>query len=247
MAFITTEVAGGHVLGTESGLERVASSPQLLELLSRYCVTDGKPEACFVGIPSIGTGCNSEVWEVDGMAVKLSTETTGRSAWLRGPTAPENLLNQFRFMDALAVYFGNNAEVTAPDQYLALRSPHGAYLLVQQYMGGWQSLQSWIDGRPTLMDDPAPIVAGVKERIKSNTRNPLIRLGLDDLGLPRQRPLYTKNILVPSDTECADETQICIIDQPSRRLCGHVAVAGLRVAARAHAALPRPLLSAINS
>lgn len=89
---------------------------------------------------------NSEVREVDGMAVKLSTETTGRSAWLSGTSAPENLLDQFRFMDTLATYFGDNAEVTAPDQYLALRSRSGAYLSVQQYMDGWQSLQSWIDG-----------------------------------------------------------------------------------------------------
>ena len=136
MTIIAAETSGAQVMGTEAGLERVAASPQLLELLGQFCVADSEPETVFHGIPSIGTGCNSEVHEVDGLAVKLSTETTGRSAWMCGTSEPENLLNQFRFMDALATYFTGNAEVTAPNQYLALRSRSGAYLSVQQFMAG---------------------------------------------------------------------------------------------------------------
>jgi len=244
MTVVAAETSSAHVISTEAGLERVSASPQLLELLGQFCVADSRPEEVFRGIPSIGMGCNSEVHEVDGMAVKLSTDTTGRSAWLLGNSEPENLLNQFRFMDALATYFDGNTEVTAPDQYVALRTRHGAFLSVQQYMDGWQSLQSWLDGQVVPQDNPAPILAAVKDRIKGNVDHPLIRLGLEDLGLHKWRPLHTKNILVPSDTDRADEAQLCIIDQPSQRLYGHLAVAGLRVAARTHAALPRPVAAA---
>ena len=228
-ASITTETSGAQILGTEAGFDRVATSPQLLELLGQFCVATTEPEACFANATYIGTGYNSEIREVDGMAIKLSTDTTGQRAWLLGTSKPENLLNQFRFMSTLAAYFSNNAEVTAPEQYLALRSRSGSYLSVQQYMNGWQSLQSWLD---THSNQATPILANVKGRIKNNVNNPLIRLGMEDLGLHRWQALHTKNIMVPGDAEEADEVQLCIIDQPSQRVYGRLAVAGLGIAAK---------------
>src|ERR1700722_16672049 len=96
------EIGSSESMATLQGLKWLEQHPAFSDLVTQLCSSEDRPESHFDGMPFVGEGDNSIVWENDGLAIKLSAPHTGREAWRKSrPIKPEDLLGQFRFLASL--------------------------------------------------------------------------------------------------------------------------------------------------
>ena len=177
----------------------------------------------------VGEGDNSQVWRTAGVAIKISTSTTGRDYFKYGtPIPPENLTSQARFMHALGEDLSARGveDIGVPRQYLALRTEHGDQLSVQEYLDGWTSWFSWARQHALSDVETCDLRDHLKRRLVAGMAGSLLRIGVSDLGLRRGARLHGDNVLIPEAPDDPMEAPIRVIDQPSIGLCGKLA-AGL--------------------
>ncbi len=224
-----------RIIGTTTGNELLGDTPELLDMVQAFLATPQFPEHAFDSLPYIGGGRNSIVRQFGDIAVKISTPTTGKNGWeYTANSSTENLFHQHLFLRTLDSHLVDAANLTVPDQLIAIKSknkPH--YVSFQQYMAGWQSLKSWIqqDAQNTLSVEE--LRHHVQNRIKASVHHPLMRLGLNDIGLHRWSQLNAGNILIEPSAIDYTKSQLCIIDQPGYGISSSVAINGLRLTRQA--------------
>lgn len=206
---------------TPAGEELLAESLLLQEVVTRFLKFES-PETR-IGGRIIGEGRFSTVRVFDGAAVKVSSLTSSvDSNILERPIWAEDLIKQFRYQKVLGMYLKKqNANITVPEQYFAVKSRYGAYLLCQQYMEGWQPLGEWAEETFDLSSHTKdeqkrleqPVADLVKERIARAVGNKVLRQGLNDLRLHKKN-YHSGNLLVPKGSPFEDNMPLCIIDQP---------------------------------
>jgi hypothetical protein len=236
-AHVSGEPCIDSVTATDAGEVWLAEHPSFQRLVDGFLELEGqsggRPEWAFKDNPYIGMGGRSEVWEVGGAAIKLSTPTTGRHHWLEGERTVENLKNQYTFLQALGRECAEHDEygITIPDQLLVVRTSGGNYIRAERYMRGWQSVYALVQRLGVDETEKARVSEAIKARIKGTIgQSVLFRMGLNEIGLRRNTVLYAQNVLLPKGTPKAElaDARICIIDQPSDGFSGKVAAALLR-------------------
>lgn len=177
------------------------------------------------GFEIIGSGMRSHIYrhtELAGLALKVSTPTTGKEAYASGRTQPENLIAQYWVMKALEHHLTQTADtnLTVPKHFFALRVPASqGFLCVQQFMDGWVSLQKWLHVNKVNPSNDNGVINGVRANLKKTLKRFPVAHALNDLY---ETKLNTGNILVPADTTDPSKDRLCIIDQPGIGLIGRV-------------------------
>jgi hypothetical protein len=217
---------------SDAGTDWLNQSAEFGALVEDFCLAEATqnerpPEEVFRGFRSVGMGGKSQVFEVDGVAVKVCTPTTGKYYWRYGVTTVENLIGQYSFLSTLGQYLehDNSQNIAVPQQLLAVRTHRGNYIRAEQLMSGWSSLMSQAKDRRLSDDRQRAINERVKTRIIEGVGGFSLKFGLMDLGLGRKELLHSANVLVPEEADELDEDRLCIIDQPSNGLRGKVASA----------------------
>lgn len=198
------------------GHEVLEQSETLQEIVEMFEETPS-PER-HIGGRFIGVGKYSYVRLIDDVVVKVSSPTTSKHSHESDePIKPENLISQFNFLGALGGHLEKtNSNIIVPQQYFVLRSVHNAYLLGQQYMGGWETYADWSDKtypHPEKDREFDAMNLRIKQRITDVVGHNKLHHGLNDLRLQRDG-LHLSNILVPQAAEIEDSLPLCIIDQP---------------------------------
>jgi hypothetical protein len=196
--------------------------------MDSFCSAETYAEMQFSDADFIGMGDNSEVWSIDGVAIKVATPTTGRRSWRKGRDSPEDLIDQFIFMKVLGDHLDPESDVLTPIQHFALQTPGGNYLRAEEYMETWSPIGHWLHDRGHSIHDVQEDLASVKTQIARSIGSPILRFGLNDLGLGKDHRLHTENILVPSSATDISEAPLCIIDQPTHGIVGKTAAGVLR-------------------
>jgi len=211
---------------TESGLEVLSNNPKILAIINRFNESSIKAEDELRSEEYLGTGNHSAVWSIDNIAIKVSSDTTGRIAWKHAKnTGPENLISQLRFLDSFRSYLASNSDgyITVPEQYFAFKNKDGDYIKGEEAMVGWRPINSMVNERCRTDDERAFVYDQTKSRIKNYLSSTFIRLGLTDIGLEPRTQLHGGNILLPHDTQDIINAPVCIIDQPSKGIKGKIA------------------------
>lgn len=206
---------------TPEGLNALHQNDEVCDLVRRFAITPAYPEDVLTRHGSeAGIGSNADVRAISGIILKASTNTSGRDARnYNQDIAPENLLDQFDFMQALH-YDLQEREVEGvftPRQLFALRAGKN-YLAGQEYMEGWQTFDTWAAnrqyGRPGGRHK-GEISIPVKKRLQEALGSSGLKKGVADLNLWNSKELHGSNILVQPDSDPRIDP-LCIIDQPSR-------------------------------
>ncbi|HKX72803.1 MAG TPA: hypothetical protein VJM32_02225 [Candidatus Saccharimonadales bacterium] len=218
-----------YIVGSsERGRQLLRERQPLRHALSLFVAA---PEAHKVPVPGsrvLGAGRYGYTFAIDNMAVKVTTPTSSQESFdLRRPLPPEDLTQQFEVLGALHEFLDGEPEgITAPEQFFVAHTPNDAYILGQQYMDGWVSVEDQTD-RVYGWSDPDD--EGIRLEVRKWTsalRERLTRgLGgfaylhrLDDLAFHKPSGVHGGNLLVPESDTLDPDTPLCIIDQPGHNL-----------------------------
>jgi hypothetical protein len=204
---------------TDAGAELLSSRDDIAALAVSFCTSSTLSEALLRQNNHVGIGNHSEVWSAEKVAIKLSTGETGRLAWQYGASVtPEDLIIQLEFLSLLKGYLNDRSDgnITAPDQYFALRNNSRDFLKVEEYMEGWVSIFGLANARSYSREEISSLNLVTKKRIVQGIADPKLRRGLSDLGIRGSEYLHDQNVLVPSDTDNPGLAPLCIIDQPRK-------------------------------
>jgi len=209
---------------TKHGLAVLEGCTPIQEAIKTFSNDPQNPNVLHDYGPVVGTGNTSMVWDIGGVAVKVSSDSTRSS--IVSPT--ENLVLQMRFMHALQQYLEEHGKssdphtpgIIAPHQYFAARVP-GATILVQEYMTRdyWMPLSDWMRAANYPQENIGELADKLRQRIHGALRDSALRLGVVDVVPDGQ--LHAENVLVPNDTQDPSRAWLCIIDQPSRGVNGY--------------------------
>ncbi len=210
----------------ESGLEKIENSAELGRIALDFCNYSTNSEKILPKENFIGAGINSIVWEAEDIAIKLSSRTSGNK-FRRGATnKPENLLDQFEFLDYFKKYleYKSDGTICTPDQYFAIRNQKGEFLKAEELMTDWSTVVEISQSHNLDEHEHALFLEQTKNKINEQIGSPIIKLGLSDSGVGKNKILHGGNILMPKDTVDLDNPKICIIDQPAIGIKGKLAV-----------------------
>ena len=225
---VFAEAAINQFEANSEGQELIVASTKISDIVLRFCEspdleikqhTDGY----------IGIGNNSEVWNVDGLALKISTFQSGKYGWEHGSHKPENLIQQYMFMSVLHSFGAefSNYKIRIPKQYFALETPRGDFLRAEEYMQDWIPIDELTVTKDLTRSQKNNIFISTKQRISQAAGMTIMRLGLNDLGLRPNTPLHAKNILMHKDTNNIVDGELCVIDQPQSGILGRIAIRAL--------------------
>jgi hypothetical protein len=211
---------------TPEGGQKLAGNNALREAVELYVAEDEPEKFAPAGSRMLGIGKHSFTFLVEGVALKVSSPTSSQKAFDTGqPVDPEDLSEQFTVLAALSVHLRQTSYgVFTPEQYFVVRTPVGAYLLAQEYLEGWTSLEkraSHLYGDRDLtdadLDEAEEVVAGLRVRVTRALEGFPMRGSINDLGLHHPRGLHGGNLMVPIDEPLRATTKLAIIDQPTRK------------------------------
>jgi len=211
---------------TEKGLEILENNPRIISIVDKFNDNSTLAENELISDKYLGTGNHSSVWAVDGVAVKVSSHSTGRIAWKHtSNTGPENLIRQLNFLNIFRKYLDSRSDgyISVPEQYFAFRNFDGDYIKAEQEMTGWKPISSFCDAIGITDEEKSNIYNSTKSKIIGYLSCSYLKFGLTDAGLESKAKLHGGNILVPDNTKDIINAPVCIIDQPSKGLKGKIA------------------------
>lgn len=225
----SSEFSEFHITGsTQRGRELLRTRQPLRHALGLFVAA---PEAHKVPVPGayvLGAGRYGYTLAVDGIAVKITTPTSSQESFDRGvPLPPEDLTRQFEVMGELHNYLDGEPEgVTAPEQFFVAHTPKDAYILGQQLMHGWVTVEEQTDivhGWTDPEDEAATLeirrwTAALRARLQRALGGFAYLHMLDDLAFHKSSGVHAGNLLVPRQESLNPDTPLCIIDQPGHEL-----------------------------
>lgn len=211
-----------HIVGcSPQGLELLDGSGELRRALGQY-VTVERPEMVVpTGARLLAVGKFGFAFRMGDLILKVTSPTSSIRPENRTPRPPEDLTEQFRVMGALAEHLGEGRQgVVAPEQFFVAYTPHNTYVLGQEYMAGWRTLENATV--ETFPDPHAPglkrvareIVTKIRSRVERALQGFELQGQIDDLGRDPAGPLHGTNILLPVGVPLTSHAPLCIIDQP---------------------------------
>lgn len=211
---------------TPEGERKLAESEALRGAVMRY-IHEPRPEMYAPqGGRVLGIGKYSFTFFVEGIALKVSSFTSSQKAFDTGsPTEPDNLEEQFEVLAALSAHLREKDEgITTPEQFFVARTPSGAYLLGQQCLEGWLSLEKRAyqlygtgDVGDHEMAQVQATIAGLRARIIRSLEGFALVARINDLALHYPDGLHAGNVMVPIDEPLSGNIRAAIIDQPTRK------------------------------
>ncbi|HEY4963971.1 MAG TPA: hypothetical protein VIH90_04715 [Candidatus Saccharimonadales bacterium] len=219
---------------TDEGVSLLAARPDVDDLALRFCTNSIDSKALLLGNEDVGLGSNSNVWAVDGVAIKLSTVSTGRKDWKEKDFIfPANLVGQLEFLTALRRHLLDRSDgsITVPMQYFALQNQKGEFLKAEEHMVGWATLSSLAIAQGYSYEQAQALNKTVKSRLALGVGSALLRRGIDDVGTNFGEPLISENILVPENADDLASAPFCIIDQPGKGIMGRLIAGAVKLQA----------------
>ncbi len=208
---------------TPEGEQRLAESTALREAVEQYVASDEPEKFVPAGGRLLGIGKYSFTFLIEGIALKVSSPTSSQKAFDAGrPMQPENLEEQFKVLSELGKHLScTNEGVVAPGQFFVINSPVGAYILGQQYLEGWVSLErraNQVYGNRELTDEEITeamdMTLALRGRIVCSLAGFSMLASINDLGLHHPVGLHGGNVMVPGNEVLGPNTRVAIIDQP---------------------------------
>lgn len=168
----------------------------------------------------INSGRFSDVCEVGGIALKLSTPMTGNlSRNTEQPTFVEDLIDQYGFMTDLHKWLRErpDSDISVPEQYFAIQKGD-SYLLAMQHMKGMEPLHLWVRRRWTDELDKISASFAIGSRIINVLKGSNLWYGMTDtssIGAAEDISIQldSTNILVSAKDGDPETARIGIIDQ----------------------------------
>jgi hypothetical protein len=211
-----------HIVGcSPEGLRLIDGSDELRRALEMYTAAL-KPEMVVpTGVRLLSVGKFGFAFRMGDLILKVTSPTSSIRPENRTPRPPEDLTKQFRVMGALAEHLGEGREgVVAPAQFFVAHTPHNTYVLGQEFMAGWRTLEdatveTFPDANaPGLKQTAREIVTKIRSRVEGALQGFAFRDQIDDLGRDPSGPLHGTNILLPVGVSLSPDAPLCIIDQP---------------------------------
>jgi hypothetical protein len=207
------------VIFNQKGLDIIKADPALKESIIQYINTPINAEDIFKSYPRVGSGNNSIVHSSEGVAIKISTGSTGYLAYKHNTyIAPENLLVQSQFLNLLdeRLTMVDEETIAVPEQYLALKTAHGNFLSLHENLFSLESLFDWIIKNQLTYEEELELNTAIKSDLNRKLGFTSLRYGLNDLGIRKNDRLRAKNIMIPLNSSDPLTAKKTIIDQPSR-------------------------------
>jgi hypothetical protein len=181
-------------------------------------------KARVAGMRLLGTGKFSFVFAFRGeLALKISNPCSGQESYKRKEALhPENLAEQFAVLSALRKHRGlGRNNIVVPEQFFVSYTPFRNFILAQEYMKGWQSLEDrtyavYYDRLedPESSEEVSQWTAAMRMRIQRCLEDFELAYKINDVGLEHAYGIHSGNVLVPEDADLNANTPLCIIDQP---------------------------------
>ena len=211
---------------TESGLEVIKNSSNINDIVDKFVDSETDKNKLLDEFDYIGCGNNSIVRKIDGHAVKLSTDMTGRKVAFNGRGRwPENLIDQLDFLDIFAGYLERKTDgiICTPKQHFAIKNLNSEYLKVEEFMSDWIPISEAVRNEKLDFDEQEEFYEFTKNRIVKMIGSTILKIGITDAGLGKNNKLHGGNILVPKNTPNLYDSDLCLIDQPARGIRGRIA------------------------
>lgn len=176
------------------------------------------------GARFLGAGKYSFTYAIEGTAVKISSPTSSQESFdTKKPAIPEDLELQYEVMSALHSHLLHKRDITAPEQLFVARTPDNAFILGQELMQDWVSVEGrTLEEYGSFAADDEKVRAEVRawtEPVRKRLKNALggfsLKHYINDLGLDKPDGIHGGNLLVPQAIELGKDMPLCIIDQPS--------------------------------
>lgn len=217
---------GNLVNSTPQG-QAVLLRPSIQEALQAYHGSENPEKVVLPNAVQIGEGKFSNVFVVDDIALKISSPHSGYQAAEAGQPSPvEDLSVQFVTLSSLCEYIQGNSEgVSVPQQFFVTSTPYGAYVLGQQYMDGWVSVErrtfeeygSSDTIGSTAIEEIGNWSIAMAYRLKRAFGDFPRLANINDLVGMQDNviSMHGGNILVPAGSTLRHQPPICVIDQPA--------------------------------
>lgn len=202
----------------------VLENPSIQQALRAYHESETPEKVTIPGITRIGEGRFSCVGTINGIALKISSPSSGTET-SDGKPRTEDLPEQFTTLNNLGEYLQGSSEgISTPLQIFVTQTPYGAYILGQQFMDGWVSFEqrTFQEYGPadtvstTAKEEIGELSIRIATRIARAIRHFPFRQNLNDLIDTTASGIWLHggNILVPAHCTLRDTPPLCIIDQP---------------------------------
>lgn len=213
-----------HITGmTPEGEQKLAENEALREAVERYLGAKRPEMIVPPGGRLLAAGKYSFAFLVEGVILKISSSTSSREAFVtKRPAKPENLEDQFKVLSKLGEHLRSNEEgVCAPDQFFVAYSPSGAYILGQEFLDGWITLEgrtNEVYGYPSMITEEQRRemnghIAVMRSRVIRSLAGFSMQASINDL-VQHDKGIHGGNVLVPRGVELDGDTWLAIIDQP---------------------------------
>lgn len=185
------------------------------------------PEAHKARIPGLrvlGAGKYSFTFALrETLAIKVSEPTSSQYAYdKKKPAIPEDLSEQFAVLNALGKHGRlRRNNIFVPRQYFVAHMPGNKFILGQELMDGWTSLERRTQvvyanrfDDPEAKEEVSSWVAEIRTRLRDGLGEFALQDKINDVGLERSFGVHGGNLLVPEASELDGNVPITIIDQP---------------------------------
>ena len=214
-----------HITASSAEGDRLLEKNEFLQdALTMFRDSPEAHRARIPGLRVLGAGKYSFTFALrETLAIKVSEPTSSQYAYdKKRPAIPEDLSEQFAVLNALRKY--NRLErnnIRVPEQFFVAHMPGNKFILGQELMSGWTSLEQRTQvvyanrfDDSEVKEEVSSWVAEVRARLEDSLDDFALKDKINDVGLERSFGVHGGNLLVPEAGILDGNVPVTIIDQP---------------------------------
>lgn len=214
-----------HIIASSSrGDELLEENEFLRDALTEFRDSSEAHKARIPGLRVLGAGKYSYTFALrEKLAIKVSEPTSSQYAYdKKKPAIPEDLSEQFAVLNTLGKHSRlHRNNIFVPQQYFVAHMPGNKFILGQELMDGWTSLEGRTQAvyanrfdDPVAKEEVGGWIAQIRMRLEDSIGDFAMQDKINDIGLERPFGLHGGNLLVPKAGNLDGDVPIAIIDQP---------------------------------
>ena len=218
---------------SHEGIRLIHATENLGKIALEFCDYETDTDMFLKDYRYVGSGNNAGVWDIDNVAVKVSTRLSGKKSWKHNTSVlrPENLIDQYHFLNYFGKYLEEETDgrIRTPEQFFVIKNFNNEFLKAEELMTDWLTIAEISREHELSRTDHEFFYNKTKNRINRILGHAVVKIGLNDVGLDKNEILHGGNVMMPKDTTDLDNPKICLIDQPAKGLQGKLMLALLKV------------------